>query len=131
MNDHWTSSSDPEAVFQEGLINGEFRVQKCDSCAVVRHPPVRYCAACGQPDWSAVSVSPVGTVISWVIPRRPNLPAPPAATNQVVVLVELEQGIRLLGHMASGSSATAIGDQVQGSVGHHGDVLIPVFRRIP
>lgn len=71
----------------------------------------------------------VGTVHSWVIPRRPALPSPPAATGRIVLLVELVEGVRVLGHLAPDQPPPVIGAPiVLTGIDRSGEFPTPLFR---
>ena len=76
---------------------GELRLQRCSECATWRHPPRFLCANCGSPRFSWELASRRGRVFSWTVTHRPVDPAfePPYA----IVVVELEEGPRLVGSM--------------------------------
>ena len=77
---------------------GELRLQRCHECHTWRHPPRFRCAACGSVEFGWERASGRGHVFSWTITHRPVDPAfePPYA----VVVVELEEGPRLVGNLA-------------------------------
>jgi hypothetical protein len=77
---------------------GELRLQRCRPCRRWRHPPRYRCAACGSADAGWELACGRGHVFSWTITHRPIDPAfePPYA----VVVVELEEGPRLVGTVA-------------------------------
>jgi uncharacterized protein len=77
---------------------GELRLQRCAHCHAWRHPPRFRCAACGSGDVTWELASGRGHVFSWTITHRAVDPAfePPYA----VVVVELEEGPRLVGNLA-------------------------------
>jgi uncharacterized OB-fold protein len=85
------------AFFWEGTAAGELRVQHCPSCDRLRHPPGPMCPSCGdeKPDW--IVAAGRGTVFSFVVHHHPQVPGhePPF----VVALVELEEGVRMLGEV--------------------------------
>jgi uncharacterized OB-fold protein/acyl dehydratase len=82
------------AFFWQGLEEGELRVQQCDRCEILHHPPMVRCPECGSREFGWIVSSGRGTVYSFVEPVHPNFAAfdPP----YVVGLVELEEGTRLL-----------------------------------
>ena len=77
---------------------GDLRLQRCAACRRWRHPPRFRCAACASPDYRWEPASGRGRVFSWTITHRPVDPTfdPPYA----VVVVELEEGPRLVGNLA-------------------------------
>jgi len=77
---------------------GQLRLQRCTRCRAWRHPPRYRCAACGSAEVSWELASGRGHVFSWTITHRAVDPAfePPYA----IVVVELEEGPRLVGSLA-------------------------------
>ena len=77
---------------------GELRIQRCADCRTWRHPPRYRCAACGSAAVTWDVASGRGRVFSWTITHRAVDPAfePPYA----IVVVELEEGPRLVGSLA-------------------------------
>ena len=82
------------AFFWQGLEAGELRIQKCEGCSLLHHPPMVRCPSCGSYELGWTCASGRGTVYSHVEPVHPPFAAfdPP----YVVGLVELEEGTRLL-----------------------------------
>jgi uncharacterized OB-fold protein len=78
--------------------HGELRLQRCRQCGSWRHPPRYRCAACGSAEVSWELAAGHGHVYTWTITHRPVDPAfePPYA----VVVVELDEGPRLVGNLA-------------------------------
>jgi uncharacterized OB-fold protein len=87
----------PNAEFYAWCARGDLRLQRCSDCGAWRHPPRHRCAACGSLASSWESVSGRGRVFSWTVTHQPLDPAfePPYA----VVVVELEEGPRLVGNL--------------------------------
>jgi uncharacterized OB-fold protein len=85
------------AFFWEGTAAGELRIQHCPSCDALRHPPGPMCPSCGadKPDW--VVASGRGTVFSYVVHHHPKVPG--KTLPFVVALVELEEGVRMIGEL--------------------------------
>jgi uncharacterized OB-fold protein len=87
----------PNAEFYRYLARGELRLQRCGACGAWRHPPRHRCASCGSLDATWERVSGRGRVFTWTVTHRAVDPAftPPYA----IVVVELEEGPRLVGNM--------------------------------
>ena len=85
------------AFFWDGVSAGELRIQHCPSCGTLRHPPGPMCMSCGADKPDYVVACGCGTVFSYVVHHHPKVPGktPPF----VVALVELEEGVRMLGEM--------------------------------
>ena len=77
--------------------------QKCTSCGTFRHVPREMCAQCNSFEWEWIPSSGKGTIYSWVVINRALHPAfydpNPEAVPMAPVVVEMEEGVRLLGNM--------------------------------
>ena len=86
------------AFFWAGTAVGELRIQRCSACGALRHPPGPMCPACGAPgDGSYVVAAGTGEVFSYVVHHHP--PVPGKKLPLVVALVQLPEGVRMLGEM--------------------------------
>jgi uncharacterized OB-fold protein len=83
--------------FWAGTAEGELRIQHCPACGRLRHPPGPMCPSCGAEKQDWVVASGRGAVFSYVVHHHPKVPGkqPPF----VVALVELEEGVRMLGEL--------------------------------
>jgi len=100
------------AFFWEGTAAGELRIQHCPDCDRLRHPPGPMCPSCGAEKQDWVVASGRGTVFSYVVHHHPKVPGhePPF----VIALVELEEGVRMLGNLIDVDPATVtIGQPVE------------------
>lgn len=88
--------------FWDGCRRGELLVQRCASCGRWLWQPRPICSRCQTPDpvWTRVSGS--GAVASWTVIRPPTLPAYAEMVPFVVLLVQLDEGVRLLGYLVDG-----------------------------
>ena len=87
----------PNAEFYAFLGRGELRLQRCAVCGAWRHPPRHRCAACGALDATWERASGGGRVFTWTVTHRPVDPA--FETPYAVVVVELDEGPRLVGNV--------------------------------
>jgi uncharacterized protein len=86
------------AFFWAGTAAGELRIQRCASCGALRHPPGPMCPACGTPgDGGYVVAAGTGEVFSYVVHHHP--PVPGKRLPLVVALVQLPEGVRMVGEM--------------------------------
>ena len=116
------------AFFWEGVEGRELRIQKCGGCGVLRHPPAPLCARCGSTDQGHVVASGRGVVYSHVTHHYPPLPG--VVLPHTVLLVELEEGVRIISELASGADpdTVRIGLPVQVAFQQvPGGQLLPVF----
>jgi hypothetical protein len=116
------------AYFWEGVEAGELRIQKCNACGVLRHPPAPLCAACGSADQGYVVSTGRGVVYSHVTHHYPKLPG--VELPHTVLLVELEEGVRLVSELAE-PGPVQVGMPVQVAFTKvPGGALRPTFRPV-
>jgi uncharacterized OB-fold protein len=85
------------AFFWAGTAVHELRIQHCPSCDALRHPPGPRCPACGSSTPGYLVAVGTGTVFSYVVHHRP--PVSGRAAPFAVALVELTEGVRMLGEL--------------------------------
>jgi uncharacterized protein len=86
--------TEDNAFFFDGARRGALLIQRCASCATLRHPPRPACAVCGSFEWDTVTASGRGTVYSYVVVHHPQVPA--FDYPLPIAVVELEEGTRLV-----------------------------------
>jgi 3-oxo-4,17-pregnadiene-20-carboxyl-CoA hydratase alpha subunit len=114
--------------FWAGTALRELRIQRCENCDRLRHPPGPVCPACGSDNLGHVLASGTGTVYSFVVHHHP--PTPGRTPPYVVALVELTEGVRILGELLTDDpAAVAVGKPVE-LVWQDGgdDLLLPAWR---
>ena len=85
------------AFFWEGVDQSELRIQRCTSCQTLRHPPAPMCPACQSLDWDYDVALGEGHIYSYVVNHYPEIP--PFDYPNPVVLVELDEGTRLVSNL--------------------------------
>jgi len=90
-------------------LNGEFyaraaqtarlHLQRCSACSTWRHPPRFRCASCGSNDWTWEPPSGRGRVFTWTVTHRPIDPAFADELPYAVLVVELDEGPRVVGNL--------------------------------
>lgn len=116
--------------FWDGTALGELRLQSCNACAALRFPPGPACPDCGALDRGHVVASGRGTVFSYVVHRHP--PVPGKELPFVIVLVELDEGLRMLGELVGidDVSEVEIGMAVQVDFDRiDDDLTLPTWRK--
>lgn len=85
--------------FWDGCDRRELFIQRCGSCATWLWQPRPICSTCQtpQPVWTKVTGD--GVIASWTVMRPPTLPAFASMVPFVVLLVALDEGVRLLGYL--------------------------------
>ena len=83
--------------FWEGLVQHKLLIQRCASCRRLQHPPAPMCPGCHGFEMEAIEASGRGVVHSFVVAHHPAIP--PFEYPNVIVLVELEEGTRLVSRL--------------------------------
>ncbi|SMC79523.1 Uncharacterized OB-fold protein, contains Zn-ribbon domain [Lentzea albidocapillata] len=83
--------------FWEGTRLGELRIQRCGGCGLLRHPPGPMCPECGATKPKYLVSEGYGVVYSYVVHHHPQVPG--KQTPFVIALVELDEGVRMLGEL--------------------------------
>jgi uncharacterized OB-fold protein len=94
------------AFFWEGVQQRELRIQTCNGCGVLRHPPAPLCARCGSTDQGYVVASGRGVIYSHVTHHYPPLAG--VEMPHTALLVELEEGVRVISELAKGADPDAV-----------------------
>jgi uncharacterized OB-fold protein len=120
--------TEDNAFFWEAAREGRLVAQRCGSCGSIRHPPRPVCPACQSFDVDVVRLSGMGEVYSYSLLHHPR--SPRFSYPVVVVLVELEEGVRLLSNLVDVEPADVrIGMPVRVDFAPaDGDLAVPVFR---
>lgn len=98
------AGDEESAFFWEGTSRGELRVQSCNTCGKLRHPPRPMCPGCRSTDRGWTRMSGKGTVWSFVVPHPPLL-APYsglAPYNVIAVSLDEDPAIRFVGNLVTG-----------------------------
>ena len=96
-----------DAFFWDGAAAGRLLIQRCAECATLRHPPGPMCARCGSLDWDTVEASGRGTVLSWIVSHHPT---ETDVDPRIVVLVELQEGTRLVANLVDVDPGATVDD---------------------
>lgn len=108
----------PEAYYFGQLARGVFEIQKCTDCAKHQFFPRVLCVHCGSDALQWVQPSGRGTIYSYSVVRR----KPEAGGDYNVVLVDLEEGVRLMSRVEDiNVEELRIGMSVQARVLQHED----------
>ena len=120
------------AFFWDGTAVGELRIQRCTRCGALRHPPGPMCPACGTPaDGGYLVAAGTGEVFSYVVHHHPPLPG--KKLPLVVALVQLPEGVRMVGEMPGvAPDQVRIGMPVRATfVGVGDDLALPAWLCLP
>ncbi len=95
MTDARTAGPD-DAFFWDGAADDRLLIQRCADCGTLRHPPAPMCGTCGSLAWDTQEASGRGRVFSWMFSLHPNRPDDAA---RIVILVELDEGVRMVSNL--------------------------------
>lgn len=85
-----------DEYFWAGVAEHRLLLQECADCGTLRHPPLPMCGRCHSTAWTTRESAGTGSVHSWVLSRHP---AAPTDEGRIVVLVELDEGVRFVGNL--------------------------------
>jgi uncharacterized OB-fold protein len=85
-----------DKFFWDGVAEGKLLLQSCADCGTVRHPPLPMCGACNSLNQSTFESAGRGHVYSWVQSKHPTLPD---EAPRIVILVELDEGPRIVSNL--------------------------------
>jgi uncharacterized OB-fold protein/acyl dehydratase len=114
--------------FWKGAEEGVLLLQRCADCEEFRHPPGPMCPRCRSLRWNAVESSGRGVIYSYVRHYHPHIP--PFEPGHPIVLVELEEGVRIVADLiGEGSETPSIGQPVAVELNRvDDDLVLPQFR---
>lgn len=101
-----------ERQYTDQLAKGLFLIQRCLSCALHVFPPREICPHCGDDALAWVSPSGHGVVYSHTTVAR----KAKAGGDYNVVLVDLEEGVRMMSCVVESRAAISIGMAVTARV---------------
>ncbi|MBK7978038.1 MAG: OB-fold domain-containing protein [Deltaproteobacteria bacterium] len=109
----------------------ELRFQRCKTCGEWRHVPREMCTGCGSFEWEWAQSAGRGTVFTWCVVERALHPGWVAAQPYAVVVVELDEEVRLVtqvndvspAELEMGMAVEVVFDDVTP------DITLPHFRR--
>jgi uncharacterized OB-fold protein len=87
------------AEFYEHCAKGELCFQRCRGCGAWRHLPRVMCAKCGSPEWEWAPSCGRGRIFSWTVTHQPPHPALAAEVPYAAVVVEMQEGVRLVSRL--------------------------------
>lgn len=123
--------SDDTRFFWDGARAGKLLIQRCKGCGLLRHPPGPVCPGCHSFEWDTVEASGRGTVYSFVVMHYPEVP--PFDHPNPIVLVELEEGTRLISQIVGiqpGEVRIGQAVQVEFNSFNDGELVLPQFRPV-
>jgi uncharacterized OB-fold protein len=121
--------ADNEA-FWEATARRELRVQKCRNCGRLRWTPRPMCPHCNVFEVEWVALSGRGTIYSYTIVAHPTHPFWRDKVPYAVILVELDEGIRIVSNLEGWEAGDEIrvGARVELTWEQVEDLTLPQFR---
>lgn len=126
--------------FWDAAADHRLVVQHCTACGHWIWQPKPVCPRChaADPPWEEVSGD--GRVASWTVIRPPVLPAFEPFVPFVILLVELDEGVRMVGQLVGDDGALLVTDGEAEGVGmgvpvvlrwrEQGSVTLPAWRAV-
>ncbi len=99
---------DPDGLnadFYRHLATGQVHFQLCSQCSAVHHPPRYRCSSCGSSEYRWVASSGHGRVFSWTVTHRPVDPGWAHEIPYATLVVEMDEGVRVVGALRNLSPA--------------------------
>jgi uncharacterized OB-fold protein len=118
------------APYWAAATAGRLSIQRCRACGRHYFYPRSFCPRCQSDDVEWTDVSGRGRLISYVINYRPFPPTGHDAP-QVIALVELEEGVRMLTNIVGSPAepeSLPLDAPVSVAFEPRGDLKVPVFR---
>lgn len=100
--------------------------QVCGACQTPQYFRRGFCAACGSTELAEQRASGKGTVYATSIVMRAATPETRAHVPYNIVLVDTEEGFRMMAH---GANDLAIGDRVAARFAQFAGRLVPYFEK--
>jgi hypothetical protein len=121
--------------FYAWCARGELRLRRCNACRAWCHVPRVVCPECAARDWSWEPVRGTGRVFTWTVVHRAMHPAFADDVPYAVVVVELDEGPRLVTRLVDcPHEELRMGMPVEVAFERSttlGERVLPRFRRAP
>src|SRR5688500_13066143 len=85
-----------DQYFWDGVAEDKLLLRRCTSCKHLQQPPTPMCPKCHGLEWETQEASGKAKVYSWLLSKHPT---EPDDNPRLVVLVELEEGVRLVSNL--------------------------------
>jgi len=85
--------------FWDGCQREKFLVPWCRACGKARWPPGPSCPDCQSTETDWTESTGLGSVYSWIVAAHPVDPVLVDQVPYVVALIELEEGVRVVGNV--------------------------------
>lgn len=89
------------------LADARLELERCEDCAALSLVPRGFCAACGSTRIAPAAISGRGRIAAITTIHRAPTPEYRERVPYAIALVDLEDGVRLMGHAADGLAVGA------------------------
>lgn len=114
--------------YREGMAAGELRYMSCQDCNAPQTLARYACQQCGSTQLHWLDSARIGMVYAVTVVTRAPSDEFRVLVPYTLVLVDLQEGPRLMGH---GEPGLVIGDAVMASFVDFGDKRLVLFRPLP
>nr|MDT0660958.1 OB-fold domain-containing protein [Micromonospora sp. DSM 115978] len=120
--------TDVNRGFWDGAARHRLAVQRCGGCGELRYPPARRCPRCLSGDWSWHDLSGRGEILSYIYVHQRYHPAWADRVPYNVVLVQLDEGPRMVSNVMPLSRADLdVGQRVRVVFADEDGLTVPRF----
>lgn len=114
-----------ERTWYEGAAQGQLLIQRCTACGRAIFYPRAVCPQCHAPDPAWIAASGGGTLHSYSVLHRAGTPGWEADVPYVVALIDLDEGVRVMGNVLDAVPSTVrIGMRVHVTFQDRGEGLV-------
>lgn len=117
-------------VFWDGLATGVLRIQRCRRCGVPQHHARVICRWCWSAELDWVEAEGRGQVWTWTVVHRAGHPAWDDEVPYAVLIVELDEGPRLVSTYDGDLGRLTVGLTVRLGARPQGDGHVVVAREV-
>ena len=104
MTDARETKDVPSSEYWSGAERGELVLQRCSRCGRIRHYPRVLCDVCYSFEVTPVVSGGEGSVHSWTVAHHAYDPAFAQEVPYVLVTVDMQEGVRVLGRITDAAS---------------------------
>jgi uncharacterized OB-fold protein len=101
------------APFWDALHRGEIHLQHCTHCQSYQHPAEMFCYQCGSRELEWQRVEGEGTIYSFTVIHSSQHPAFKDHVPYHVIIVQLDEGPRMVSAVFDAKGGIKIGDRVK------------------
>ncbi|HJO02701.1 MAG TPA: OB-fold domain-containing protein [Acidobacteriota bacterium] len=88
--------------FWDALREHQVRLQRCSECQTLIYYPRSHCTHCLSEKLAWEDIGGEGTLYTYTVARRPTHPLFADEVPQLIIVVELEEGVRLTSTLVNG-----------------------------